>query len=812
MLGQLLVLVLVCSPASAAQTGGLAAPERLNGASVSAADTVLARARRLLEVQMPVSASILLARELSADAARSGEAALLAASAYAEQRAWNDVLRLLGHGEPSGAERARATLLLARAYAGLDSATQAAAHYGAYLEAVGGEASSGGAAEGAAAKEKQGPEPSPMRDRSGEFRLARVEYAQALERAGRLAEAKEQLAIAEAELPDIAHWLRLSRLYLVAESDEPAAFGLADSIASEGSAPKDSALVPAARLAFRTEQPDRGVALARRLDKGAWNELAAWHTGPHFLATGDSAAAAAAFADAIKAGLASYKTGPLLVELSRSWRTLRDVGRSDSRSGWRERAVGYLAEALELAPEAERPGIAGSLASAYLALGKPRQAAEVLDPWLDGDSGGGAGSRASLWLARARAYEATGERGKAAEAREIAATGSGEAAARTAYLLADERHDAADQDGAAAAFETAFRRFSASSYGQRSLERAALIAFHARRYEEARSHLAEYVARYPGEPWRQGAEYWIARVDDARGNGAAALARYLEVVRLDPLDYYAILAAPRAGIDRWQTIALAEPVSLPTLDGVYRTAIERMNKLRKLGWLRRAQTEYRAARRRGPSGYGQILAFAYALHENGWSYEGIREGWRAHQARGRWSRQLLEAIYPLPFKDALVAAAERNGLSAHFVAGISRRESMFDPEIESSAGAVGLMQLLPETGSNISRRAGVPGYKRGQLTVPEVNLLLGSRYLAEMISRFDGFEIAGMISYNAGPHRYERWRDFPEFGDAEELVERIPYRETREYVRAVTELSEMYRFLYPELSNPPPARTSNGNP
>ena len=124
---------------------------------------------------------------------------------------------------------------------------------------------------------------------------------------------------------------------------------------------------------------------------------------------------------------------------------------------------------------------------------------------------------------------------------------------------------------------------------------------------------------------------------------------------------------------------------------------------------------------------------------------------------------------------------------------------MFDPEIMSAANAVGLMQLLPETARDVSSRAGLPEYRRSQLTVPEVNLLLGTQYLADVLGRFDGFPIAGMISYNAGPHRYGRWREFPEFDDEEQLVERIPFRETREYVRAVTELSEIYRFLYPEL-------------
>ena len=88
--------------------------------------------------------------------------------------------------------------------------------------------------------------------------------------------------------------------------------------------------------------------------------------------------------------------------------------------------------------------------------------------------------------------------------------------------------------------------------------------------------------------------------------------------------------------------------------------------------------------------------------------------------------------------------------------------------------------------------------------VPQVNLLLGTRYLADVLGRFDGSPVAGMISYNAGPHRYTRWREFREFQHPEQLVERILFKETREYVRAVSELTEIYRFLYPELETPTP--------
>ncbi|MXX78088.1 MAG: hypothetical protein F4Z33_03705, partial [Gemmatimonadales bacterium] len=118
----------------AAQTGNAARPS--DPAEVTA---TTASARRLLEARMPVSASALLARELAAGEVRGDEIVLLAAQAFADQRAWVSVLgRLAGREGPPTATQSHAALLLARAYAGLDSLTRSAAHYRAYLDAVDG--------------------------------------------------------------------------------------------------------------------------------------------------------------------------------------------------------------------------------------------------------------------------------------------------------------------------------------------------------------------------------------------------------------------------------------------------------------------------------------------------------------------------------------------------------------------------------------------------------------------------------------------------------------------------------------------------
>lgn len=768
--------------ALAAAAAGLAAQGRdssatrpaaasADGAPGAATSAVVERVRALLDADMPVTASRTIARELSLAVVEGADAVLLAARAHAMQRSWPVVRRLLAGREwPDAATRHEARLLLARAYAGLDSLARSVEVYTEVLA------------------ETDDPPPP----------LVRVELARGLSRTGRPREAATQLALAERENPGIARWLRLSRFQALAALEDTAVFALADSLAADPMIPRDSVDLPAARLAFELDDPDRGMRIVERASDGVRRALAESWIADRQLARGDTAAAIRTYREAVETGSARPETGPALLAFDRSWRTVAAVGRSDARAGRRARAADYLREALEAAPPAERPAIAETLAGVYRALGQDRRALETISPWLSGGRVAEPDDRASMWLLAARAHASLGDAAASEAAFDRAAEGTGNAAALAAYLVADARQDEGRLEAADSLFRRAATRFPGSSYGERSLERLAMLDVQLGRFGEARTRLEEYRRRYPTGDWSQGALYWIGKTHEAEGDTAAAHGYYLETIAYNPLDYYSLLASRRVDRDRWAALRLVDAGPLPRLDRVYADALARMNLLRELGWVSRARREFRRARDAGPSGNLEVLAFAHALDAAGWTQEGVSEGWRAKSRQRGWTRLHLQAIYPFPFADALAQAARERGLDVHFVAGLARRESLFDPEIASAADAVGLMQLLPGTARDVAPRAGLPEYERDQLTVPQVNLLLGTRYLADLLDRFGGDPVAGMISYNAGPHRFVRWREFPEFADDELRVERIPFKETREYVRAVTELAEIYRFLYPE--------------
>jgi soluble lytic murein transglycosylase len=156
-------------------------------------------------------------------------------------------------------------------------------------------------------------------------------------------------------------------------------------------------------------------------------------------------------------------------------------------------------------------------------------------------------------------------------------------------------------------------------------------------------------------------------------------------------------------------------------------------------------------------------------------------------------RQLAQAQATPRFTSLLATAAQENRLPASLLAAIAKQESRFSPGVYSWAGAVGLLQLMPETAADLY---GAP-LATGALEEPSLNAQLGGRYLAQLLNRWDGNPLLSIASYNAGPGAVARWIT-PQLQQAPELwVEAIPYPETRLYVKKV--LGNLWHFQQQRL-------------
>jgi len=120
---------------------------------------------------------------------------------------------------------------------------------------------------------------------------------------------------------------------------------------------------------------------------------------------------------------------------------------------------------------------------------------------------------------------------------------------------------------------------------------------------------------------------------------------------------------------------------------------------------------------------------------------------------------------------------------------------MFDPAATSGVGARGLMQIMPEVGRGLAQAAGFPIWDPVLLYQSDVSLQLGTRHLEELARRYTR-PVEVLAAYNAGASRVERWSERAGAADAELFAERIPYVETRDYVRIIQRNRDLYRSLY----------------
>ena len=750
-------------------------------AAFSSETAALEAASRLEEAGLPLSAGDLLARYLSGGAGEgpAGPRVVLAAArAYGAARAWSEVLRLL-RGQPwlQSAESAVGLLEVARAYAGLDSLDAANAGYGAYLDLL----------------ETMDPPPPPDVQAG-----ARVGYADILSRIGEHARAAAQYEAAAEVEPEFAGWYALSALQQRARAGERAsAQTLASTLRERVPIPRDSVELELALAAFRAGATADALRLVRRLPSRDRAALAADWTAPALLAAGDSGAAVAALRAAVRQG-AGPRAGRLLLELSGEIETIRTVAAADVEAGRPQRAVSLLSDALNRVAAAEAQELRMALASAQYAARDYQGVVWTLAPWMETGRAAGPVDPAEIWFLAGRSFSRLDAREAAEDAfRRAVDAGFGSESAFASYLLADLLQDDGRLTEARAAYERTITRFPRSGWAARSLIRLGMLAFLEGEYADARRTFDRYRRRHPGGSWYHATVYWTGRSLEAAGDSAAGRVLYREAVGISPLSYYGQLGARRLGIDPFE-LATRESGQLEQLAPERRRLLERMRRLRELGWSHRAERELREALRSSPVPRSQLLPFAHALAAAGWARHGIRLGLQARgREGGRWTDAALRAVHPLPYRSAIEELSRRHGLDPALVAGLIRRESLFEAEVISSAGAVGLMQLLPRTALEMAEEAGLETFDTAQLGVPEANLRLGTAYFARMLGRFDGSVPAALISYNAGPHRYLRWRHFPERTVDEELfIERIPFLETRVYTKEVTSNALIYERLY----------------
>ena len=162
-----------------------------------------------------------------------------------------------------------------------------------------------------------------------------------------------------------------------------------------------------------------------------------------------------------------------------------------------------------------------------------------------------------------------------------------------------------------------------------------------------------------------------------------------------------------------------------------------------------------------------------------------------------FAKRAVRVTSPERYAEQIKKAASEHGLDPFLVAAVVNTESSFRPDAVSSAGAQGLMQLLPSTAEWIDFRRGTQ-LDEGALFDPETNLDYGCWLLSFLLDRYGGNERYALIAYNAGFAKLDSWLKNPEYLGEEGDLETIPYGETRNYVDKIKRCKEIYKENYAE--------------
>jgi soluble lytic murein transglycosylase len=162
------------------------------------------------------------------------------------------------------------------------------------------------------------------------------------------------------------------------------------------------------------------------------------------------------------------------------------------------------------------------------------------------------------------------------------------------------------------------------------------------------------------------------------------------------------------------------------------------------------------------------------------------------------SKSFWRHIYQFPYQDIVIEEAVRNNVDPNLVAAIIKTESNFSTGAESNAGARGIMQIMPETGSWAAKRMNLYGFQPDDLYKAETNIKIGCWYLNDLSREFNGNKILVIAAYNGGRGNVKEWLLKEGWTGEHSDVDQIPFPETRAYVKKVLNNYEWYSYLYKE--------------
>ena len=386
-----------------------------------------------------------------------------------------------------------------------------------------------------------------------------------------------------------------------------------------------------------------------------------------------------------------------------------------------------------------------------------------------------------------------------------------------------------DIEQAAELFERVSNLYPNYEYASRSLYLSGISRYRINDFEGAEAAFRRMISNSASIEDRAAALLWIGKVMAAKGDREAAETSWQQAAGVDPTSYYSERAndllneetpfsAPgdfdfgvdiereRAIAESWvkSTFGLDANIDMtglgPLVDDPY---FLRGTELQRLGRTSEARAEFENLRQSYAADAGHTYRLINFFLESGLYRPAILA------TRGLLELALLDDLetFSAPsyfnhvrfgpyFDDLIIPNAYENEFHPLFLFSVVRQESLFDTSIRSSAAASGLMQIIPNTGEEIANNLGWPeNFTSSDLNRPIINVAFGADYLDTQRNLFEGDLYAALAAYNGGPGNALQWREIAG-NDPDVFLETIRYLETRNYIKVIYEVFNIYRWLY----------------
>ncbi|MCY3741958.1 MAG: transglycosylase SLT domain-containing protein [Candidatus Poribacteria bacterium] len=345
-----------------------------------------------------------------------------------------------------------------------------------------------------------------------------------------------------------------------------------------------------------------------------------------------------------------------------------------------------------------------------------------------------------------------------------------------------------------------------SPYADVAAWRTGWQRFDERRYEESYNAFKGLKEHFPGNRYAMGAHFWMAKIRERQNKPEFARKLYKEVAEARYW-YYSARAKAILGVGGSEL----EPKAVQDADIPERQACpSQVQMLMELRLYEDAipQLDHHINTTSFPE--QRCFHDLIACYEGLAMYDKARKVTEKSLESSAFANatradleKLQHKLYPRYYADAVDKYAKMYNVDTFLIAAMILEESRYNAEAVSWAGAIGLMQIMPATGRELAQKLKIRRFRTSMLKQPDINIRMGTKYIGELNSWFDGNSLLVIGAYNGGPGRMERWVSTKNIKDIDLFVEKITIRETRLHIKKVIDSYDNYVEIYRKTDEPP---------